>query len=109
MATHHAEPGELIDIPTWADEFEEEKTKSIAKLKEMQFVRLVLKAGQEFSEHKVSGPISVYCVDGEFELTAEEVTQVVKEKQMIYLAPGVLHSLKGIRDSVILLTIVFVD
>lgn len=109
MATHHAEPGELIDIPTWADEFEEEKTKSIAKLKEMQLVRLVLKEGQEFSEHRVTGPISVYCVSGEFELTAEGVTQVIKEKQMIYLAPGVLLSLRGINESVILLTIVFVN
>lgn len=109
MATHHAKLGELIDIPTWADEFEEEKTKSIAKLKEMQFIRLVLKEGQEFKEHRVSGPISVYCVSGEFEFTADGVTQVIKEMQMIYLAPGVLHSLQGIRDSVILLTIAFVD
>ena len=107
MATHHAKPNEIVDLETWAQDMPTEKTKVIAKTNEMELARLVLKAGKEFREHRVSGPITVHCVKGAVQWTAMEETQSLKAGQMVYLSSNESHSLTATVDSVVLLTIVF--
>jgi len=81
------------------------KTKAIIKTNEIELARLVIPKGKEYPNHKVSGPIVVQCVQGKIELTAMGTTQELHSGQLLYLAAGELHSLKGVEDSVILLTI----
>lgn len=106
MATHHAAPGEIVDLASWADDLPSEKTKVIIKTNEMELARLVIPKGKEYPNHKVSsGPIVVQCVQGRVELTATGSTQELHSGQLLYLTAGEPHSLKGVEDSVILLTI----
>jgi len=105
MATHHAAPGEIVDLASWADDLPSEKTKAIIKTNDIELARLVIPKGKEYPNHKVSGPIVVQCVQGKIELTAMGTTQELHSGQLLYLAAGELHSLKGVEDSVILLTI----
>jgi quercetin dioxygenase-like cupin family protein len=105
MATHHAAPGEIVDLASWADDLPSEKTKVIIKTNEMELARLVIPKGKEYPNHKVSGPIVVQCVQGRIELTAMGITQELHAGQLLYLLAGGAHSLKGVEDSVILLTI----
>ena len=109
MATHHAKPNEIVDLQTWADDLPVEKSKVIVKTKEMQLARLVLLAGQEFKEHLVAGPITVHCIEGEIEFFAMETSQTMTAGQLVYLERGQPHALTAKSDSIILLTIVFVD
>jgi len=107
MATHHASPGEVVDLKTWADDLNEEKTKAIVKTQEMELVRIVLKAGKEIPNHKVTGPITVHCISGSIDFTSMGATQELKSGQLLHLMPGEPHSLSATEDSVILLTIIF--
>jgi quercetin dioxygenase-like cupin family protein len=107
MATHHASPGEIVDLATWAQDVPNEKTKVIAKTDEMELVRLVLSAGKEFADHKVSGPCVIHCITGEVECPAKGTTQALTSGQLLYLMPGEPHAVKAVVDSVVLLTIVF--
>jgi quercetin dioxygenase-like cupin family protein len=107
MATHHAAPGEIVDLATWAQDVPNEKTKVIAKTDEMELVRLVLSAGKEFADHKVSGPCVIHCITGEVECPAMGTTQALTSGQLLYLMPGEPHSVRAVVDSVVLLTIVF--
>ncbi|PPK76310.1 hypothetical protein B0F87_104403 [Methylobacter tundripaludum] len=109
MATHHAAPGEIVDLASWADDLPNEKTKAIIKTNEIELARLVIPKGKEYPNHKVSGPIVVQCVQGKIELTAMGTTQELHSGQLLYLAAGELHSLKGVEDSVILLTILITN
>ena len=109
MATHHASPGEIVDLATWAKDVPNEKTKVIAKTDEMELVRLVLQAGKEFAGHKVSGPCVIHCITGEVECPAMGATKALTSGQLLYLMPGEPHSVKAIVDSVVLLTIIFKD
>jgi len=107
MATHHASPGEIVDLATWAQDVPNEKTKVIAKTDEMELVRLVLSAGKEFAGHKVSGPCVIHCITGEVECPAMGTTQALTSGQLLYLMPGEPHAVRAVVDSVVLLTIVF--
>jgi quercetin dioxygenase-like cupin family protein len=109
MATHHASPGEIVDLATWAQDVPNEKTKVIVKTDEMELVRLVLSAGKEFADHKVSGPCVIHCITGEIECPAMGATKALTSGQLLYLMPGEPHSVKAIADSVVLLTIIFKD
>jgi quercetin dioxygenase-like cupin family protein len=109
MATHHASPGEVVDLATWAQDVPNEKTKVIAKTGEMELVRLVLPAGKEFADHKVSGPCVIHCITGEVECPAMGTTQALTSGQLLYLMSGEPHSVKAVVDSVVLLTIIFKD
>lgn len=105
MATHHAAPGEIVDLASWADDLPNEKTKAIIKTNEIELARLVIQKGKEYPNHKVSGPIVVHCIQGKIEFTAMGATQELHSGQLLYLIAGESHSLKGVEDSVILLTI----
>ncbi|HUH36774.1 MAG TPA: cupin domain-containing protein [Spongiibacteraceae bacterium] len=107
MATHHASPFEIVDLESWADDLPREKTKVVAKTPDMELARLVIGAGERFPDHRVTGPIVVHCVEGEIEFSAGDETKTLKTNQLLYLQPGVPHSLRGIKASVVLLTIVF--
>lgn len=105
MATHHAVPGEIVDLGSWANDLPNEKTKVIIKTHEMELARLVIPKGKEFPSHQVPGPIVVHCVQGKIELTAMGRMQELHCGQLLYLMPGEPHSLKAVEDAVILLTV----
>ncbi len=56
MATHHAKPGEVVNLETWAEDLTTEQTKAIIKTNEMELIRLVLPQGKEILNHKVASP-----------------------------------------------------
>ena len=107
MATHHANPGEIVDLQTWAADLPQEHTKAIVKTDEMELIRIVLPAGKGIPNHRVEGPITLQCVAGKIAITAMGTTQEINYDQLIHLMPGEAHSIKAIEDSVVLLTIVF--
>ena len=107
MATHHAVPAEVVDLDTWAHDMPYEHSKAIVKTDEMEIARLIIPAGKEIPNHKVTGPIIVHCLTGKIEFTAMGKTQVLMANQLLYLMPDELHLVKAVDDSVVLLTIIF--
>lgn len=107
MATHHASPGEIVDFASWADDLPEDKTKTIVKSEAMELGRLVIPAGKEIPEHKVTGPIIIQCIQGKIEFSAMGKTQELQGGQLLYLMPDEPYSFKAMEDAVVLLTILF--
>jgi len=107
MATHHANPGEIVDLQTWAADLPKEHTKAIVKTDEMELIRIVLPAGKGIPNHNAPGPITIQCVSGKIAITAMDSTQELNYNQLIHLKPGEPHSLKAVEDSIVLLTIIF--
>jgi quercetin dioxygenase-like cupin family protein len=105
MATHHAAPGEIVDLARWADDLPNEKTKVIIKTAKIELARLVIPKGKEYPNHDISGPIVVQCIQGKIEFTAMRATQELHSGQLLYLMPDEPYSLKAVEDAVILLTI----
>jgi quercetin dioxygenase-like cupin family protein len=55
--------------------------------------------------HQVAGDIIVQCLEGRVAFTAGDATRELATGQMLYLAGGQRHSLRGIEDAAVLLTI----
>ena len=107
MATQHAGPGEIVNLETWANDLEIDKTKAIVKTDQMELIRLVLPEGACIGKHKVSGPITVQCVKGKIEFEAMGTIQELQAGELLHLMPAEPHSVKAQTDAVILLTIIF--
>ncbi len=115
MAIPHAQPGQIIDVrplgssspetgsarPRLADT----QTHTLLRGDQMEVIRLVVPAGKEIHEHRAKGEITVHCLEGIVEFTAFGKTQRLQAGELLYLPMGEAHTVKGIKDSSILLTI----
>lgn len=107
MALHRAKPGEIVDIAPMGAAIADARTSTIIKTDQFEAVRLVVRAGLEIPEHDVPGNITLHCLEGRVELGLENTVLELGPNQWVYLDGGAPHSLKGIEDSSLLLTIVF--
>lgn len=104
MAVERAQPGEVIQLPL-GTALEGSKTTTLVKTADMELIRLVLPAGKEIPTHKVPGEITVQCLEGRAAFVSEGKTQELTAGQLLYLAGGEPHAVKGIEASSLLVTI----
>jgi quercetin dioxygenase-like cupin family protein len=105
MAIHHALSGELIDIRPLADAITTARTATLYKTRHLEVFRLVLLAGKEMREHQVAGELTVQCLEGCVEFSIGTTRDVMREGDLKCLAGGVAHSLRAIKDSSVLVTL----
>lgn len=107
MALHHAKAGEVVDLRPLADNLKNTKTAAIIKTQSFEAIRLVVPAGREIPSHEVSGNITLHCLEGHVSLGLAESPIELNAGEWVYLDGGEPHSVKGIEDSSVLLTILF--
>jgi quercetin dioxygenase-like cupin family protein len=107
MALKHAEPGEVVDLRPLGDGLAAAKTRAIVRTGSFEAVRLVVPAGGEIPSHKVGGRITLHCIEGHAQLGLAGGVVDLRAGDWLYLEGGEPHSLKGIEDASLLLTILF--
>lgn len=105
MAIPHAMPGEVIDVRPLGLALATTETRTLLKTKAIEVIRMVIRAGKEISTHKAKGDIIVQCLEGKIAFTACGKTNNLEAGQLLYLPTGEPHSLRGIEDGSLLLTI----
>ena len=108
MALHHAKPGEIVDLGPLGSGLRDVSTAAIIKADHFEAIRLIVHAGVQIPQHKVSGEITLHCLEGHVELGVDPAPIVLKANEWIYLEGGAPHSVRAIEDSSLLLTI-FLD
>lgn len=106
MAIPHAHSGELINVGAFGEEFSSARTTALFKTNEIEVMRLVLPAGKSMPTHKVVGEITVHCLEGKIEFVYVGGSTLLCAGQMLFLSGGVEHSLLGVEDASVLVTIV---
>lgn len=109
MATHHALPGDVVDLATWDTDLPAAHSKAIAKTAGLEIARLVLDADEDMQHGghcHVRGPIVIHCLEGEVEVDTPGRRQRLLPGQLLYLEGGAEHAIKGVLASMALLTIV---
>lgn len=109
MAISHASPGEVLAVQPLGTALATTRTMALVKTSTLEVIRLIVPAGKEIPTHKAKGEITVQCLEGRLAFTAEGKTQELTSGQLLYLAAGEPHSLKGIEDSSLLVTIVLIE
>jgi len=109
MSHQKIKPGEIVNLYSTGGDLPEEATVALVKSSDMEVIRMVLPKDKEVNEHSVDGELSVQCLEGRVEFTADNKTQVLSSGDWLYLERNQPHSLKVVRDAILLVTILFVN
>lgn len=104
MALEHAESGELIDVRPLGARLRSTVSTALFKADDLEVMRLVLLAGKEIPPHKVAGEVTIQCIEGVVEVTSGSVRRL-EAGWMLFLRGDEVHSLRGIEDASVLVTI----
>jgi quercetin dioxygenase-like cupin family protein len=105
MAIPHAKSGDIVGIGPLGPALAGAVTHVLVKSTSLEVIRLVVPAGKDIPEHTAPGDITVQCLEGAVDFTAEGRTQQLVPGQLLYLAAGAPHSLRGIQNASVLVTI----
>ena len=105
MAIPHASSAQIVDVRPLNEKITDTKTHTLFKTDAMEAIRLVLPAGKQIAEHKAPGEITVQCLEGRIEFTANGQVQALNAGEMLYLDAAQPHAVKAIDDSTVLVTI----
>lgn len=108
MALKHARAGEVVNLSPLAAGLREARTEAIVKSNSFEAVRLVVHAGRVIPPHKVPGQITLHCLEGRVEIGLNDTSLELGPNEWVYLDGGEPHAVRGIEDSSLLLTILFV-
>jgi quercetin dioxygenase-like cupin family protein len=107
MAQIHAKPGQVVSMKPLVSQLPTAKTVALVKEKHFEAVRLVVHEGVEIPPHSVTGNITLHCLEGQVTLGLSSGDVMLREGDWVYLERGEEHSVKGIVNSSLLLTILF--
>ena len=107
MALPHARSGQIIDISPLGSRLRSTVSTALFKAEDLEVMRLVLLAGKGIPPHKVSGEVTIQCIEGVVEVSSKE-PQTLEAGKMLYLRGAEVHSLRAVQDASVLLTI-FLD
>jgi len=74
---------------------------------QFEAIRLIVPAGTEIPSHRVPGEITLHCLEGHVALGLAGTEVELKAGEWMYLEGGADHSVRGLEDSSVLLTIMF--
>jgi quercetin dioxygenase-like cupin family protein len=107
MAVKHAKPSQCIQLQPAGQDLGTAVTTAIVKHDQFEVIRLVIPEGHKIPPHRVSGPITVQCLAGSINFTSGDNTQPLQANDWLYLEGDEMHSLEGIEDAMVLVTILF--
>ena len=105
MSIPHAAPGEVIDVRPLGTAFRDAVTTALVKTDGLEVIRLVVLAGKEIAPHKAKGAITVQCLEGRVAFVVGDRTTELVAGHLLYLPAGERHSVTGLEDATLLLTI----
>lgn len=107
MAIPHASAGEVIDIRPLGSALSGATTTALIKTENIEVIRLIVPRGKEIHTHKTRGEVIVQCLEGRISFTTRGVTHELTGGRLLYLESEQDHSLLGIEDASLLVTILF--
>lgn len=107
MALHHASPGEVVDLGRLDPDQAEARTRALVKTEAFETARLIVGKGTEIPPHSVAGPVILHCLEGCVRIALPGSAITLAAGQWTHLQGGTEHSLQGLEDSALLMTILF--
>jgi quercetin dioxygenase-like cupin family protein len=105
MSIPHAGPGEVVDVRPLGAALAATGTRTLVKADALDVIRLVVPAGKEIPTHKAKGELVVHCLEGKVAFTSCGRTHDLEAGHLLYLPAGEPHSLRGVEDGSLLLTV----
>lgn len=107
MAIQHAGPGDVVDLGHTKHDQSPPRTTAIVKSDRFEAIRLSVPTGVVVAAHQVEGPITLHCLEGRVIIGLPDTEVELAAGQWMFLTAATKHSLKGVADALVLLTIIF--
>ncbi len=108
MAIPHAGPGIPVDLRSENETLSRAETRALVKGDAFEAIRMVVPKEYEACRgHHVQGPITVQCLEGWVALTIDGDKHSLKAGQWTFVPAGAPHTITGVEDSLVLLTLIF--
>ena len=101
----HALPGQAVDVVPFGAGLARAKTVALFKSDDLEVIRLVLQAGKALPPHKVTGEITVQCIEGSVDVKAQGRSHVLHPGQLLFLPGNVVHGVVALEAASALVTI----
>lgn len=105
MSLHHISSGEIIHLTPLGESLKDQPSTALLKTETLEVMRLIIKAGKSLPDHRVSGEVTIHCLEGKVELHAHQKAQLMQAGDLVYLAPMQDHALVALEDASVLVTI----
>ncbi|MFY3434783.1 cupin domain-containing protein [Achromobacter mucicolens] len=105
MALKHADPGQVIDLKPYGAALAQKQSIALFKSEDLEVMRLVLFADKTMPSHDVAGEITLQCLEGSIEVTAEGATHVLYPGHLMYLPGRAPHALFALENASVLVTV----
>jgi formate transporter len=105
VALVHTAPGQAVDVQPLGARLAGAQNVALFKSADLEVTRLVLHAGKSLPSHKVAGEITVQCIEGALDVTADGRSHVLRAGQLLYLSGDVVHAVTALEDASALLTV----
>lgn len=105
MAQPHAASGQVVSVLPLGVAIAGARTVALLKARQLEAIRLVLRAGESLREHAAPGEVTVHCIEGRVEFTLADAMHVLGPGDWIHLAAHQPHALRALADASLLVTI----
>lgn len=95
--------GRVIHVPLGAD-LAQAQSATLLETNQLQLIRLVVPAGKEIPPLRMPTEVTVHLIEGEVRFFHDGLETEMLPGDVIFLCPQELHSLRGIKDSTVLVT-----
>jgi quercetin dioxygenase-like cupin family protein len=106
MSIPHAQSGQAIQVAPFGPELGQQRTVALFKSAQLEVMRLVLLAGKAMPAHKLSGEITIQCIEGKLDVNVEGTSTLLQAGELMFLVGEVPHSVTALVDASALVTIV---
>ena len=106
MSIPHALSGQPVPVAAFGPSLAEQRTVALFKSEQLEVIRLVLPTGKSMPMHKVSGEITIQCIEGTLEVGVNGDSKVLQAGQLMFLLGEVPHSVTAREHASALVTIV---
>jgi quercetin dioxygenase-like cupin family protein len=106
MAIRHARPGQIVHLLASDGTLPTLQSFALFKSEQLELLRLAIPRGKGLPSHRVAGEITMQVLEGRVEIEVGGIPQILGAGQLMHLEGDVEHSLKGIDDASVLVTIV---
>lgn len=98
-------PGGIESFPPDPNSKARHRANILVKTDTIRVVLVTMLKDGELQEHSAPGPITVQVLKGAIDFSVDDEEHLMQEGDLISLAPGVRHAIRGVEDGAFLLTI----
>ena len=108
MNQGHVQSGEVINLEKLKGNMDVDASYALVKTNDMEVIRMALHEGKTINEHSVEGEISVQCLQGDILFTVDGKAVELTKDDWLYLKKRQSFSYSVKKDTILLVTILFI-